>query len=98
MRRVRKYLDWRANWWEAHAELDHHDECIVEGARAYAHRQSAIQCALLSRFTALWEVQSVFNQGRTVSATLDGAQDSDADNEPFSMQVEGAEEEDNVDD
>jgi hypothetical protein len=29
---------------------------------------------------------------------LSGAQDLDADNKPFSMQVEGAEEEDNVDD
>ncbi|KAG1893513.1 uncharacterized protein F5891DRAFT_1196364 [Suillus fuscotomentosus] len=42
MRRVRQYLGWRAQWW-----LDHHDKGIVEGARAYAYRQSAIQHALL---------------------------------------------------
>ncbi|KAG1843670.1 hypothetical protein F4604DRAFT_1540541, partial [Suillus subluteus] len=55
MQQVRQYLDWRAQWWKAHAELDHHDEGIIEGACAYAYHQSAIQHALLSCFTDLWE-------------------------------------------
>ncbi|KAG2054274.1 hypothetical protein BDR06DRAFT_982471 [Suillus hirtellus] len=83
MRRVHQYLDWQAQWWEACAELDHHDKGIVEGACAYAYRQSTIQHALLSCFTALWEAQSEFNQSHL-----------DADNEPFSIQVDGAEDED----
>ncbi|KAG1902395.1 uncharacterized protein F5891DRAFT_1127683 [Suillus fuscotomentosus] len=95
MRQVRQYLDWRAQWWEARAELDHHDKGIVEGARAYAYRQSAIQRALLSRFTALWEAQSAFNQSRKFSRMFGGGvQDSNTDNEPFSIQADGAEDED----
>lgn len=54
MRRTRQFLAWRADQWESITDLSHKDTEITAGAIAYAHRQAAVQCALLSRFTFLW--------------------------------------------
>ena len=56
MRRVRQYLEWKANWWESRSEgWNGLDASIAEGIGAYARRQKAVQLALLERFTKLWE-------------------------------------------
>ncbi|KAG1789262.1 uncharacterized protein HD556DRAFT_1433768 [Suillus plorans] len=54
MRRTRQFLAWRAEQWQSITDLSHKDTQIVAGAIAYAHRQAAVQHALLSRFTFLW--------------------------------------------
>ncbi|KAG1891797.1 uncharacterized protein F5891DRAFT_1197424 [Suillus fuscotomentosus] len=54
MRRTRQFLAWRAQQWQSVTNLSHQDMQIVAGAIAYAHRQAAVQHALLARFTFLW--------------------------------------------
>jgi hypothetical protein len=54
MWRTRQFLAWRAERWESITELSDKDTEIMAGAIAYAHRQAAVQRALLSRFTFLW--------------------------------------------
>lgn len=54
MRRTQQFLAWRAEQWQSITDLSHKDTQIVAGAIAYAHRQAAVQHALLSHFTFLW--------------------------------------------
>ncbi|KAG1844233.1 hypothetical protein F4604DRAFT_1937641 [Suillus subluteus] len=54
MQRTQQFLAWHAQQWQSVTELSHQDAQIVAGALAYAHRQEAIQRALLARFTVLW--------------------------------------------
>ena len=56
MRRVRKTLEWKANWWDERGDgWCGLDDPMHEGVRAYARRQASIQRALHERFTHLWE-------------------------------------------
>ncbi|KAG2145301.1 uncharacterized protein EDB93DRAFT_1241161 [Suillus bovinus] len=54
MRRTQQFLGWHAEQWQSITDLSHKDMQIMAGAIAYAHRQAAVQHALLSRFTFLW--------------------------------------------
>ncbi|KAG1763903.1 hypothetical protein EV702DRAFT_1182676 [Suillus placidus] len=54
MRRTRQFLAWRVEQWQSITDLSHKDMQIVAGAVAHAHRQAAVQHALLSHFTFLW--------------------------------------------
>jgi hypothetical protein len=57
MRRVRRFLEWKANWWQSRSDgWDGLDVSIAAGIKAYAFRQRNIQQALLTEFTRLWEV------------------------------------------
>ncbi|KAH7909277.1 hypothetical protein BJ138DRAFT_1115126 [Hygrophoropsis aurantiaca] len=71
MRRVRVYLLWRANWWEEHRDIGAADPTLAEGVAAYAHRQAAIQRALHTRFTELWENITDPRGGDTTAAHVD---------------------------
>jgi hypothetical protein len=56
MRRVRRFLEWKANWWQSRSDgWDGLDVSIAAGIKAYASRQASIQRALLMEFTRLWD-------------------------------------------
>jgi hypothetical protein len=56
MRRVRRFLEWKSNWWESRSKgWDGLDASIAEGIKAYSLRQMTIQRALSEKFTRLWE-------------------------------------------
>ena len=56
MRRVRKTLEWKVEWWNQRREgWSGLDNPTCEGVRAYASRQACIQRSLHERFTRLWE-------------------------------------------
>jgi hypothetical protein len=56
MRRVRQFLQWKADWWQLRSDgWDGLDASIVAGIKAYASRQGSIQQALLTEFTRLWD-------------------------------------------
>jgi 2-polyprenyl-6-methoxyphenol hydroxylase-like FAD-dependent oxidoreductase len=64
MRRGRQYLHWKADWWQSRAEgWDGLDPFTAEGIRAYALRQKAIQQALLTKFTQLWDAPLAQDDG-----------------------------------
>jgi len=55
MRRVRKFLEWKINWWGLRAAgWVGLDVSVAEGIQAYAHRQKSILQDILASFTQLW--------------------------------------------
>ena len=75
MWRVRKTLDWKANWWDEWGDgWCSLDDPMCEGVWAYAHHQASIQQPLHEHFTHLWEkllvplgTQEETNEGPTLS-------------------------------
>jgi hypothetical protein len=56
MRQVWVYLEWKANWWQLHAEVwDGLNHFTAEGICTYALQWRAIQQALLTKFMQLWD-------------------------------------------
>ena len=56
MRKVRKTLEWKVEWWNQRRKgWPGLDEPTREGVSAYVSRQAHIQRSLHERFTRLWE-------------------------------------------
>lgn len=55
MRRVLEFLEWRARWWDAKADLRSNVSLeMSEGLKAYAFQQAALQRSLATSFKTLW--------------------------------------------
>lgn len=64
MRRVRRFLEWKAAWWQARAGgWRGLEAATAEGIKAYALRQMSFQQALSMNFTQLWTEPLKLSEG-----------------------------------
>ncbi|PBK66191.1 hypothetical protein ARMSODRAFT_989543 [Armillaria solidipes] len=58
MRRVLKFLGWRARWWQERQAVRNvqGDDGLAEGLVAFAREQESLQTALRENFEALWKM------------------------------------------
>lgn len=60
MRRVLRFLHWRANWWtERDTFWDELDPDVADGLRAYALRQAASCISIAEHFSTKWAQSDV---------------------------------------
>ncbi|PPQ76891.1 hypothetical protein CVT26_000661 [Gymnopilus dilepis] len=85
MRRVLKYLEWRAMWWRQRASLRQGLTAeLAEGIQAYAKCQADIQDTLATHFKKLWEAPLPTHEGQSVQSTSadDSSDEDDTDVPP----------------
>ncbi|KAF7969167.1 hypothetical protein HWV62_28172 [Athelia sp. TMB] len=60
MRRVLRFLNWRADWWrQQEGSWDDMGDDVSDGLHAYAQRQAALCEAIAAQFKAKWEESKV---------------------------------------
>lgn len=74
MRRVLRFLDWRANWWrDREFQWEGLDNEVSDGLRAYALRQAATYSSIAANFQRKWaqtDVKAARDASSTTSALL----------------------------
>lgn len=70
MRRVLRFLSWRANWWEERDTYwDGVEPDVADGLRAYALRQSASCTGIAAHFSRKWGQSDVMAARDASAAT-----------------------------
>jgi hypothetical protein len=60
MRRVLRFLEWRAEWWESRlTKWEGLDTAVVDGLSAYALRQAALHKSISTAFMGKWDTTAV---------------------------------------
>ncbi|SJL15739.1 uncharacterized protein ARMOST_19244 [Armillaria ostoyae] len=94
MRRVLKFLAWKADWWEARRvarEVAGNDR-LAEGLFAYAHEQANLQCQLKDKFEVLWKMPL-----EDMDREIEAESDADEEDSEDSSSEDSSEDDENVD-
>jgi hypothetical protein len=62
MRWVLQFLEWQAEWWEAHLKVwrwQGLDVAVMDGLGVYAMQQAALHCLLSTTFMTKWDMVAV---------------------------------------
>lgn len=86
MRRVLKYLEWKAEWWDGKADArSDGGHALTEGIKAYAVKQATLQQTLAASFKHLWktplsDIEEVLQHLDAPEPSVDSP-DNDPDND-----------------